>query len=201
MRLAPTLFTDPWLTLWMLLSLWAALAGRSWLAGIACGLAFATKQQGLLLAPLLVAAFLGALRQPAQPLPASRRRLIWRWCNGFALIAVAVLWWDSLRWQWMPSFWERSAAELRRRRPGAGCQPLAAAGAVGRAAGHGPGLAALAGAGRRCSGAHCWFIAVGQPSARPPSAGSTGCCWPSSPPICCCTWPLTWPPGIATCCP
>ena len=108
-RLAPTLFTDPWLTLWMLLSLWAALAGRSWLAGIACGLAFATKQQGLLLAPLLVAAFLGALRQPAQPLPASRRRLIWRWCNGFALIAVAVLWWDSLRWQWMPSFWERSA--------------------------------------------------------------------------------------------
>lgn len=108
-RLAPTLFTDPWLVLWMLLSLWAALAGRAWLAGLACGLAFATKQQGLLLAPLLLAAFVGALRQPARPLSASLGRQLWRWGNGFVLIAVAVLWWDSLRWQWMPSFWDRSA--------------------------------------------------------------------------------------------
>lgn len=108
-RLAPTLFTDPWLVLWMLLSLWAALTRRAWLAGLACGLAFATKQQGLLLAPLLLAAFVGSLRQPGRPLPASLGRLLWRWGNGFALVAVAVLWWDSLRWQWMPSFWERSA--------------------------------------------------------------------------------------------
>lgn len=108
-RLAPTLFTDPWLLLWMLLSLWAALGGRAWLAGIACGLSFATKQQGLLLAPLLAAVFLATLRHPAHPLPASAGRLAWRWLNGFALVAALVIWWDSLRWHSMPSFWDRSA--------------------------------------------------------------------------------------------
>jgi 4-amino-4-deoxy-L-arabinose transferase-like glycosyltransferase len=108
-RLAPTLFTDPWLALWMLLSLWAALTGRAWVAGIACGLAFATKQQALLLAPLLLAVFLATLRHPAHPLPASAGRLAWRWLNGFALVAALVIWWDSLRWQWMPSYWDRSA--------------------------------------------------------------------------------------------
>jgi hypothetical protein len=30
--------------------------------------------------------------------------------SGFALVAAIVLWWDSLRWRWAPSFWERSAA-------------------------------------------------------------------------------------------
>ncbi|HRX04316.1 MAG TPA: hypothetical protein P5148_14305, partial [Anaerolineae bacterium] len=35
---------------------------------------------------------------------------LWRLFCGFALIAVIVLWWDSQRWMWMPSYWERSAA-------------------------------------------------------------------------------------------
>lgn len=105
-RLSPTLFTDPWLTLWLLLGLWAALTQRAWLAGIACGLAYATKQQGLLLAPLILA----VLWLAAQPSPAiSLRRQQWRSLNGFALVAVVVLWWDSLRWQWLPSYWDRSA--------------------------------------------------------------------------------------------
>ena len=39
---APTAFTDPWLTLWLMASAWAALAGRSFLAGIALGLAVAS---------------------------------------------------------------------------------------------------------------------------------------------------------------
>ncbi len=111
-RLSPTLFTDPWLVLWMLLGLWAALAQRPWLAGIACGLAYATKQQALLLAPLLLAVLLLNQRWPVAPSPlqvVSSRRLAWRWLNGFALVAVAVTWWDSLRWQWMPSYWDRSA--------------------------------------------------------------------------------------------
>ncbi len=103
-RLAPPLFPDPWLVLWMLLSLWAALTSRAFLAGLAFGLAFATKQQALWLAPLLLAVCFAAPRAPA-----STARLAWRWLNGFALLAVAVLWWDSLRWQWMPSYWERSA--------------------------------------------------------------------------------------------
>ncbi len=111
-KLAPTLFTDPWLTLWLLAGLLAALGQRAWLAGIACGLAYATKQQGVLFLPLVLAVLL--LSQP-QSAPRgtsealSRRRLAWRWLNGFAIVAVAVLWWDSLRWQWMPSYWDRSA--------------------------------------------------------------------------------------------
>ncbi|MCB0231469.1 MAG: DUF2029 domain-containing protein, partial [Anaerolineae bacterium] len=44
--------------LWMLLGLWAAQRGRPWLAGIACGLAFATKQQALLILPLVLGVFL-----------------------------------------------------------------------------------------------------------------------------------------------
>jgi 4-amino-4-deoxy-L-arabinose transferase-like glycosyltransferase len=111
-RLSPTLFTDPWLTLWILLGLWAALARRPWLAGIACGLAYATKQQALLFAPLLLAVFLLNAYRPMAPTLAqtvSTSRLTWRWLNGCALVAVVVLWWDSLRWQWMPSYWERSA--------------------------------------------------------------------------------------------
>lgn len=111
-RLAPTLFTDPWLTLWLLLGLWAALARRGWLAGIACGLAYATKQQAVLFLPLILAVIVLAPRRTAAPASAaltSQRRLLWRWLNGFALVAVLVLWWDSLRWQWMPSYWDRSA--------------------------------------------------------------------------------------------
>jgi 4-amino-4-deoxy-L-arabinose transferase-like glycosyltransferase len=111
-RLSPTLFTDPWLVLWVLLGLWAALGQRAWLAGIACGLAYATKQQALLFMPLLLAVLLVNRRWPIAPAPfqaISSRRLAWRWLNGFTLVAVAVLWWDSLRWQWMPSYWERSA--------------------------------------------------------------------------------------------
>ncbi len=111
-QLSPTLFTDPWLVLWMLLGLWAALKRRVWLAGIACGLAYATKQQALLFMPLLLAVLLLEQRRPIAPSllqVLSSRRLAWRWLNGFALVAVAVLWWDSLRWQWMPSYWDRSA--------------------------------------------------------------------------------------------
>ena len=133
-RLSPTLFTDPWLVLWLLLGLWAALGQRAWLAGIACGLAYATKQQGLLFMPLLLAVLWFSVRADAaarlagmtgrklkgddHPAGVVRnphsggltvRRHVWRWLNGFAIVAVAVLWWDSLRWQWMPSYWDRSA--------------------------------------------------------------------------------------------
>ncbi len=118
-RLSPTLFTDPWLALWLLLGLWAALGQRAWLAGIACGLAYATKQQGLLFMPLLLAVlWFSVTRNAGVSLPRVSetrestlrlRRQMWRWLNGFAIVAVAVLWWDSLRWQWMPSYWDRSS--------------------------------------------------------------------------------------------
>ncbi len=111
-RLSPTLFTDAWLGLWLLLGIWAALGRQAWLAGIACGLAYATKQQALLFVPLLLAIPLLNRRWPVVPISSqvlASRRLAWRWLNGFAIVAVAVLWWDSLRWQWMPSYWDRSA--------------------------------------------------------------------------------------------
>ena len=135
-RLSPSLLTDPWLVLWMLLGLWAAQRGRPWLAGIACGLAFATKQQALLILPLVLGVFLlvrhnmagghgqrparagtqGPARTETQGMTRAASQAgtllgdLWRLFCGFALIAVIVLWWDSQRWMWMPSYWERSAA-------------------------------------------------------------------------------------------
>lgn len=115
-RFSPTLFTDPWLVLWMLLGLWAALRRQSWLTGIACGLAYATKQQAVLLVPLVLATFILAwteghrLRGSRDPAAGPPWRVAWRLVNGFLLIFALVVWWDSLRWQWMPSYWERSLA-------------------------------------------------------------------------------------------
>ncbi len=114
-RLSPTLFTDPWLLLWVLLGLWAAVARRGWLTGLACGLAYASKQQAVLFIPLIVALFLlgprphdygdaSALRPPLA------RRQLRGLISGFFLVVVLVLWWDSLRWQWLPSYWDRSMA-------------------------------------------------------------------------------------------
>lgn len=113
-RLSPTLLTDPWLVLWMLLGLWAGLKGRPWLTGLACGLAYATKQQAVLLIPLIVAVYLlGQRLQPSavdiSPASTAHRRSIWRLAGGFLLVFAIVLWWDSLRWQWMPSFWQSGA--------------------------------------------------------------------------------------------
>lgn len=111
--LSPTLFTDPWLVLWMLLGLWAALARRPWLTGLAWGLAYATKQQVLLLMPLLLASWLVQVGPHTRTLSPSRLqfwpgRQAWRLANGFLLLVVLVTWWDSQRWQWLPSFWQRS---------------------------------------------------------------------------------------------
>ncbi|MEZ4767361.1 MAG: glycosyltransferase family 39 protein [Caldilineales bacterium] len=126
-RLSPSLLTDPWLVLFMLLGLWAALRGRPWLTGLACGLAFATKQQAVLIIPVVVAAyFLFRTGSPGRAAQTQEWRVgtvashrparaglqagtLWRLVCGFALIATVVLWWDSQRWQWMPSYWERSA--------------------------------------------------------------------------------------------
>jgi len=130
-RLSATLFTDPWLLLWLLLAWWAALARRNWLAGVACGLAYATKQQAVLFLPALTGLIWWQSSHPyagrtnadeneqarSKPNPsdfqisgpgAARQR--WQALQGFLLVAVLVLWWDSLRWQWLPSYWQRSAA-------------------------------------------------------------------------------------------
>ena len=104
---APTAFTDPWLTLWLVLAAWAALGGRAFGAGVALGLAVASKQQGLLGAPLVLALFAAQ----AGGHPRSWRhfgRLLGAGLLGFAAIFIPVTCWDSLRWSNRPSFWDRS---------------------------------------------------------------------------------------------
>jgi 4-amino-4-deoxy-L-arabinose transferase-like glycosyltransferase len=51
---APTAFTDPFMLGWVLLAWWLTLKRRVFYAGIAYGLALATKQDAILLLPLLV---------------------------------------------------------------------------------------------------------------------------------------------------
>ena len=116
---APTAFTDPWLTLWLVAAAWAALAGRSFLAGIALGLAVASKQQGVLGVPLVVALLLTAGRSLTPVHPSQDSSFILHPSSfilrrffvallGFALIFAPVTYWDSLRWATRPSFWDRS---------------------------------------------------------------------------------------------
>jgi len=116
---APTAFTDPWLTLWLVAAAWAALAGRLFLAGIAMGLAVASKQQGVLGVPFIVALLLVAdrsrhLANASRGLSSALRPssfVLGRFfvaLFGFALIFAPVTYWDSLRWATRPSFWDRS---------------------------------------------------------------------------------------------
>ena len=118
---APTAFTDPWLTLWLAAGAWAALAGRPFWAGAAAGLAVASKQQGGLVAALVI----GLLLAPNDRRPGAKPRCetagehaaprSWfvarRWLAailGFALVFGPLTWLDSLRWHNRPSFWDRS---------------------------------------------------------------------------------------------
>ncbi len=126
---APTAFTDPWLTLWLVAAAWAALARRPFLAGLLLGLAVASKQQGVLGAPLVAALLLAPGRSQIAD---SRRQMAvkrsrWRRADrspvtlsairnmlsavlGFALVFAPLTYWDSLRWVNRPSFWDRSLA-------------------------------------------------------------------------------------------
>lgn len=106
-RLSPTLFTDPWLVLWLLVAAWAALRGYGWRTGLAAGLAYAAKQQAVLFLPWLAALFLLVGLRQDDP-SGGRRRSLWGLLWGFLLPVALVTWWDSLRWQWRPSFWDRS---------------------------------------------------------------------------------------------
>jgi 4-amino-4-deoxy-L-arabinose transferase-like glycosyltransferase len=105
----PTAFTDPWLTVFLLAGAWAALARRPLLAGLSMGLAVASKQQGVLTLPLVLALLVLPPENGRTPsLLAVLRR--WAWAIlGLALIAGPLTYWDSLRWAKRPSFWDRSA--------------------------------------------------------------------------------------------
>ncbi|RPI50854.1 MAG: hypothetical protein EHM56_10310 [Chloroflexi bacterium] len=96
---ASTAFTDPLLVALGLGALLAAARGKAGTAGLLAGLAAATKQQGLLFLPLVVA--IGALG------PGFRRASLLRFVLGFGLVAAAALGWDVARVQ-RPGFWQQS---------------------------------------------------------------------------------------------
>lgn len=122
---APTAFTDGWLTLFVIAAAWAALAGRPGWAGVLLGLAAASKQQGVMGVPLVLALVVlgnishvgrnGLERQGAGEVEARKAR----WARdilcaigvaalGFAVVFGAVTYWDSLRWHNRPSYWDQS---------------------------------------------------------------------------------------------
>lgn len=91
---APTLYTDPLLTLWFLAACLAATRARwAWL-GLCLGLMLITKQQGLLLFPLPLA--LAAPQFIAQP-GRDRRWALLRFALGLALPLTMVWAWDAYR--------------------------------------------------------------------------------------------------------
>ena len=103
---ARTAFTDPMLVMWTLLALYALLTNRSWAAGLAVGLAFATKQHALFLIPLLL--LLGV----AHGWRRQRDALFTRCVSllGGALLPLALtIWWDARRWYVRPGYWRQSA--------------------------------------------------------------------------------------------
>ncbi len=118
---ASTAFTDPLMTVFILGALLAAARDRLGTAGMLNGLAAATKQQGLLFLPLVVA--VGCLSPPrlrksrALPWvkPVWRQRWV-RFSLGFAIIAVVVLWWDAARLL-RPGFLEQSLVSYGGLRP------------------------------------------------------------------------------------
>jgi len=119
---APTAFTDPWLTLWLVLAAWAALARRPFVAGLLAALAVASKQQGVFVIPLVLmligspGILSGWTAQPVPSTRASRRtssfilylKSLAAALLGFALVFGPLTYWDSLRWHNRPSFWDRS---------------------------------------------------------------------------------------------
>jgi 4-amino-4-deoxy-L-arabinose transferase-like glycosyltransferase len=104
---ARTAFTDPLLVLWVLVAGNAIVSDR-WLgAGLAMGLAFATKQHAialLALVPLLGWAS-GSL------FGSSRKGCIHRILAsllGMSIPCSLVTWWDSARWAIRPGYWQQS---------------------------------------------------------------------------------------------
>jgi 4-amino-4-deoxy-L-arabinose transferase-like glycosyltransferase len=106
---APTAFTDPWLTLFLVSAAWAALVRRPVLAGVLAGLAAASKQQGVFAAPLVVALLVVAAWQarPQRRKQALLPALAWA-VLGYGVVFGLVTYWDSLRWHNRPSYWDQS---------------------------------------------------------------------------------------------
>ena len=100
---APTVFTDPLMVTLILAAMYLASSSRWGWAGLAAGLAVATKQQGILFAPLVAA---------TGWLVSGDRNRGWgvaRMGMGFLGVVQLLAGWDALRWRVRASFWEQSA--------------------------------------------------------------------------------------------
>jgi len=100
---APTAFTDPLMVALILAATSLAVAGRWGWAGVTAGLALATKQQGVLFLPLMMAT--GGLRSETR----GRRWGVVKMGLGFLGVMQLLTGWDALRWRVRASFWEQSA--------------------------------------------------------------------------------------------
>ncbi len=121
---APTAFTDPLMVALSLGAMDVAAAGRWEWAGVMVGLGMATKQQGILFAPLVLAGGWATVQNPLdlsrdialrEPHPLtesiSTRHHVWsvaRMGLGFLSVALLFTGWDALRWRAQASFWEQS---------------------------------------------------------------------------------------------
>ena len=103
---APTAFTDPLLVLAGMLALYAAVRRQLFWAGVWLGVAFMTKQQGLLFAPLVLLFGLSATRALARPVTWRTLQDAVACVAGVAVIVAPVMFWDSLRWAVAPSPWD-----------------------------------------------------------------------------------------------
>ncbi len=103
----PTAYTDSLLVLFVTAALTLGLRGRWGVAGAALGAAIATKQQGLLAAPLILLLPL-VVEDAALPADAARPRLraLLYTLGGLALLVAPLLLWDAARWATAPSPWE-----------------------------------------------------------------------------------------------
>jgi 4-amino-4-deoxy-L-arabinose transferase-like glycosyltransferase len=102
---APTAFTDPLMTAFLLGALLAAARRRLVAAGLLAGLAAATKQQGLLFLPLVV--IFGLWATVDRPRRSQSSWLSWLgFVLAFVTVAAGVVWWNSTRLQ-RPGFWEQ----------------------------------------------------------------------------------------------
>jgi len=113
---APTTFTDPLMVALSLAAVTMAAAGRWGWAGIIAGLAVATKQQGILFVPLVVATRWIAGQRGRDDFSGPERQIVtsrtWDMIKaglGFLSVMLLLTGWDALRWQRRASFWEQSA--------------------------------------------------------------------------------------------
>jgi len=120
---APTAFTDPMMVAWVLAALCLAARGSLGWSGFALGLATATKQQGLLFAPMALVIGIHSHTSSISSSTLGERSTLssqgWGelkgglrksllFALGFLAVMTPVAWWDSLRWRLQPSYLEQS---------------------------------------------------------------------------------------------